>query len=126
MTLSSVNEVKLSSSSIGINSVVTLSSVNEVTSSLINEIISSPINKITSSSPFNEITSSLINRITIIANPTSSSQLNNCNYEGNSQESSSGPIIGVGVLLFTNIITVIIFIISCLYLLRSRRRHEKL
>ena len=86
----SVNEVKLSSSSIGINR-VTLSSVNEVTQSLVNEIISSPINELTSSSLVNEVTSSSINKITsfvngvtIIANPTSSSQLNNCNYEGNS------------------------------------------
>ena len=117
MKLLSDNEVKLSSSSIGINR-VTLSSVNEVTLSIVNEI--------TSSSPINEITPSLVYGITIIANPTSSSQLNNCNYEGNSQRSSSGPIIGMGLLLFTNIITVIIFIISCLYLLRSRRRREKL
>ena len=112
----SVNEVKLSSSSIDINR-VTLASVNEVTQSLVNEITSLSVKK---------ISSLFVNGVTMIAYPTSSSQLNNCNCEGNSQGSSSGPIIGVGLLLFTNIITVIIFIISCLYLLRSRRRREKL
>ena len=55
--------------------------------------------------------------------PTPSSQSNDYNCGENS---SLGSNVGVGLLLFTNIITVIVFIISCLWLLRSRRKHGKL
>ena len=128
---------QLSSSSIGTNK-VTLSSTNKVTPSisLVNEITSTsqineitrsslPINETTSSSD-NKITSSLFNVVTTIVNPTSTSQPNDCNCQENLQMSSSWPIIGVGVLLFTNIITVFMFITSCLCLLRLNRKHEEM
>ena len=63
-----------------------------------------------------------INEITTAVEPSPSSQSKNCYC----LKDNSGLIIGVGFLLLTNIITVIVFIISCLWLLKSIRNHEKL
>ena len=92
-----------------------------MTSSVNDKLSSIGINKATSSS-INGITT-LVDEITIFVTPTPSCQSNaqDSNCEENS---SSWSTIGVGFLLFTNIITVIVFIISCLWLLR--RKHKKL
>ena len=70
----------------------------------------------------NEITTLSVNEVTTIVKPTASSQSSNYICDQVSLLLS----IGVGFLLFTNLITIIVFIISCIWLLRSKRRHEKL
>ena len=101
MTPSSVNEVELSSS------LITLIGINRATSSLANEI-----------------STSLVNIVSTLIKPTSCLQPSDYNRE-KSQVPLSWPI-GVGLLLFTNFITIIMFIISCLLLLRTKGRHQKL
>ena len=98
---------------------VTPSSVNgiELSSSSISSI---DINRATSLA--NKIKSSSVNEVTIIVKPTASSQSSNYICDQVSLLLS----IGVGFLLFTNLITIIVFIISCLWFIRSKRRHKKL
>ena len=71
------------------------------------------------SSSINELTSMVNGKETMI-----NSQSNDCNCRENSQVLSTWLIIGVVFLLFTNLITIIVLIISCLWLLR--RKYEKL
>ena len=92
-----------------------------MTSSVNDKLSSIGINRATSSS-INDVTT-FVNGITTFVIPTPSCQSNaqDSNCEDNS---SSWSIIGVGFLLFTNLITVVVLIISCLWLLR--RKHKKL
>ena len=53
--------------------------------------------------------------------PSPSSQSNDCNCR---EKSQAWFIVGVVFLFFTNLITVVVLIISCLWLLR--RKYEKL
>ena len=100
---------------------MTSSSVNEINCKLSSTLTSSNgINRATLSS-INEITT-LVNGITTFVKPTPSSQ-SIANNTSCVENSSSWPIIGVGFLLFTNLITVIVFIISCLWILK--RKHKK-
>ena len=98
---------------------VILSSVNgiELSSSLISSI---DINRATSLA--NKIKLSSVNEVTIIVKPIPSSQSSNYICDQVSLLLS----IGVGFLLFTNLITIIVFIISCLWFIKSKRRHKKL
>ena len=68
----------------------------------------------------NEVTTLSVNEATITIKPSSQSSNFICD------QMSLLLSIGVGFLLFTNLITITLFIISCLWLLRSKRRHEKL
>ena len=90
-----------------------------MTSSVNDKLSSIGINRVKSSS-INDITT-LVDGITTFVTPSCQSNAQDSNCEENS---SSWSIIGVVFLLFTNLITVIVFIISCLWLLR--RKHKKL
>ena len=65
-----------------------------------------------------------INEITTAVEPSPSCQSKNFTLE--ELLSSWEIIIVAGFLLFTNIITVILLFLSCLCLLRSRRKHVKM
>ena len=104
----SVNGLELSTS------LISCIDINRATSS-VNEV---------STSSINQLSTSLVNIISTLIKPTSSLQPIDYNRE-NSQVPLSWPV-GVGFLLFTNFITIFMFIISCLWLQRSKGRHEKL
>ena len=144
---SSVNTVELSSSfvlsssankitTLPVNEITTLSvsevttlpvseittlSVSEVTTLSVSEITTLSVSEVTTLSVSEVITLS-VNEVTIIVKPTASSQSSNYICDQVSLLLS----IGVGFLLFTNLITITLFIISCLWFIRSKRRHEKL
>ena len=61
---------------------------------------------------------------TLIKKPTPSSPSNDHICEDNSPVLSSWLIFGVVFLVFTNLITIIVLIISCLWF--QRRKYEKL
>ena len=84
----------------------------------------SSVNQISASS-VNLVLRSSVNELTTLLKPTLNYQPNDCNCGENSQVSLLWPI-GVGFLLFTNLITIIVLIISCLWFTRSKIRQETL
>ena len=130
---SSVNGVELSSlliSLIGINRATSLANCKKTTTSLMHQVSTSSVHQVSTSVhqvstlSVDQVSTSLVNIVSTLITPTSCPQPSDYNRE-KSQVPLSWPI-GVGLLLFTNFITIIMLIISCLLLLRSKGRNEKL
>ena len=131
MIPSTVNGVELSSSLISLIGINRSTLINEVSTSSVDQVSTSSVDRVSTSSvdqvstsSVDRVSTSLVNIVSTLIKPTSCLQPSDYNRE-KSQVPLSWPI-GVGLLLFTNFITIIILIISCLLLLRSKGRNEKL
>ena len=134
VSTSLVNQISTSSvdqESTSLVNQVSTSSVDRVSTSLVDQVSTSSVDQVSTSS-VDQVSTSLVDQVSTLSvhivstliKPTSSLQPTDCTRE-NLQVPLSWPI-GVGFLLFTNFITIFMFIISCLLLLRSKGKLEKL